>query len=144
MHTILAYLRDSFTYIRQVAIHMKSYVDVATTNILSPDVIPVEDLRNMLRHIEAELPSTKHLPVSSDDTLHFYQYRNTHVFIVEGQFPLFINVPIQNRVQQLQTNEVFNLPVLHSNPSGQYKINHRYKRVIYMIKRQLPSWINST
>ena len=73
MYTILAYFRDSLTYMRQVAIHMIDYVDAATTNILSPDILPLEDLKNMLRHIESELPSTMHLPISSDDTLHFYQ-----------------------------------------------------------------------
>ena len=63
MHTILAYLRDFLTYMRQVAIHMIDYVDAATTNILSPDILPVEDLRNMLRHIEFDLPSTMHLAI---------------------------------------------------------------------------------
>ena len=54
MCTILAYLRDPLTYVRQVAIHMMDYVDAATTNALSPDILPVEDLRNILRHIESE------------------------------------------------------------------------------------------
>ena len=107
MHTVLAYLRDSLTYMRQVAIHMMSYVDAATTNILSPDIFPVEHLRNMHKHIESELPSTIHLPISSDNTLHFYQYLNTHILIAEGQFLLLINVPIQNRAQQLHIYEVF-------------------------------------
>ena len=30
MHTILAYIRDLLTYMRQVAIHMMDYVDAAT------------------------------------------------------------------------------------------------------------------
>ena len=55
----------------QVAIHM-DYVDVATTKILSLDILPVEDLRNMHKHIQSELPSTMHLPISLDDTLHFW------------------------------------------------------------------------
>ena len=71
MGTILVYLRDSVTYMRQVATHMMEYVDAATTNVLSPDILPVEDLRNMLRHIESELPSMMHLHISSDNTLHF-------------------------------------------------------------------------
>ena len=79
---------------RQVVVHTMDYVDVATTNILSPDILPVEYLRNMLRHIESELPSTMHLPISLDDTLHFYWYLNTHILIVEGQFLLLTNVPI--------------------------------------------------
>ena len=79
---------------RQAAIHMMDYVDAATINILSPDIHPVEDLRNMLRHIESELPSVMHLPVSLDNTLHFYQYLSTHVLIADGKFLLVINVPI--------------------------------------------------
>ena len=100
---------------RQVAIHMMECVDAATTNILSPYILPVEDLRSMLRHIESEIPSTMYLPIPLDDTFHFYWHLNTHVLIAEGQFLLLINVPIQNRAQQLQIYEVFNLPVLYSN-----------------------------
>ena len=72
IYNILAYLRDSLTYMRQVAIHTKDYVDVAINNVLSPDILPVKDLRNMLRHIEPELPSMMHLPISSDNTLPLY------------------------------------------------------------------------
>ena len=63
----------------QVAIHTMDYVDSATTNLLSPDILPVEDLRSILRHIKFEIPSTVHLSISLDDTLHFYWYPNTHV-----------------------------------------------------------------
>ena len=126
MCTILAYLSDSLSCMRQVVIHTKDYMDAVATNILSPDILPVGDLRSMFRHKESELPSTMHLPISSDDTLHFYWYLNTNVLIAEGQFLLLTNVPIQNRAQQLQIYEVFNLPLLHSNLSTQYKINHRY------------------
>ena len=97
--TILAYLRDSLTYMRHVTIHTMEYVGAATTNVLSPDKLPVEDMRSMLRHIESELPSTMHLPISSDDTLHFYPYLNTHILIAEGQLLPLIDVPIQNRAQ---------------------------------------------
>ena len=79
--TILAYLRDTLTYMRQVAIHMMDYVDAATTNILSADILPVEDLRSMFRHIESGVPSTMHIPISLDDILHFYQYLNTCIDI---------------------------------------------------------------
>ena len=71
MCTILAYLRDSLTCMRHVAIHTMDYVDSATTNVLLSDILPVEDLRNMLGHIESEFPSMMHLPISSDNTLHF-------------------------------------------------------------------------
>ena len=74
LHSILANLRDTLYYMRQIAMHAMDYIDAATTSILSPHILPVEDLREMLMHIKAELPSTMHLPVSSDDTLHFYRY----------------------------------------------------------------------
>ena len=70
------------------------HVDAATTNVLSPDIFPVEDLRNMLRPIESELPSMMHLPISSYNTLHFYWYLNTHILIADGQFLLIIDLPI--------------------------------------------------
>ena len=50
------------------------YVNAAMTNILSPDILPVEELRTMLRHIKAQLPSIMHLPISLHNTFHFYQY----------------------------------------------------------------------
>ena len=53
---------------KQIAIHTMDDIDTATNSILSPHVLPVEDLQEMLMHIEAELPSTMHLPVSSDDS----------------------------------------------------------------------------
>ena len=125
MCTILAYLRDSLAYMRHIAIHTMDYVDAAATNILSPDILPVEDLRNMLRHIESEVPSTIHLPISSHNTFHLYWYLHIHILIAEGQFLLLINMPIQNRAQQLQIYEVSSLPVPHSNLSAQYKISHK-------------------
>ena len=124
MHTIQAYPRDSLSYMRQVAIHMMDYVDAATTNVLLPDILPVEDLRNMLKHIESELLSMMHVPISPDNTLHFYWYLSTHVLIADRQFLILIDMTIQNRPQQLQICEIFSSPVPHSNLSGQYKVNH--------------------
>ena len=42
--SILANLRDSLYYMRQIAMHAVDYLDSATTGILSPHVLPVEDL----------------------------------------------------------------------------------------------------
>ena len=50
----------------------------------------------MLSHIEETLPPILHLPVSSEDTLHFYGYLCTHVLIANKQFLLLIDVPIQD------------------------------------------------
>ena len=54
MHSILAILRDSLYYMRQIAMHTVDYIDAATTGIVSPHVLPVEDLKEMPMHIEAE------------------------------------------------------------------------------------------
>ena len=71
IHSTLSNLRYSLYYMREVTIHAMDYTDAATTGILLPHVLPVEDLRKMLLHIEETLPSTMHLPVSSEDALHF-------------------------------------------------------------------------
>ena len=72
------------------------YLDAATTGARSPYILPIMDLKRMLSNIEETLLSTLHLPVSSEDTLHFYQYLHTHVLISSKQFLLLINVPIQD------------------------------------------------
>ena len=79
IHSILANLRDSLYYMREVTMHTMDYIDAATTGILSSHVLPVEELRKMLLCIEEALPSTMHLPVSSEETLHFYRYLCTVV-----------------------------------------------------------------
>ena len=95
VHSILANLRDSLYYMREVAIHAMDYIDAATTGILLPHVLPVEDLRKMLLHIEETLPSAMFLPISSEDALHFYRYLHIYVLIVDEQFLLLTDVPIQ-------------------------------------------------
>ena len=95
--SILANLGDSLYYMRQLAMHAKDYIDAATTSILSPHVLPVEDSWEMLMHTEAELPLTMHLPVSLDGTLHFYRYLYIHVLVAGEQFLLLNDVPIQDQ-----------------------------------------------
>ena len=79
--------------------HVMDYIDAATTDILSPHVLQVEDLRDMVMYIEAELPSTMHLPVSLADILHSYRYLHTHILVAVEQFLLLIDVPIQDHAQ---------------------------------------------
>ena len=81
---------------RQIAIYTMDYIDAATTGILSPHILPVEDLREMLTHIKVELPLTMHLPVSLDDTLNFYRYLGTNILVAEEQFFLLIDIPIHD------------------------------------------------
>ena len=118
IYSILANLRDSLYYMRQVVIHVMDYIDAATTGILSAHVFPLEDLQKMFIHIEETLPSTMHLLVSSDDALHFYRYPCTHISIGDKQFLLLIDVPMQDQAQQLEMYQVFNLVMPHRNISA--------------------------
>ena len=102
------------------------YIDAATSGTLSLHILPVMDLQKMLLHIEETLPSMLHLPVSSDDTLHFYRYLHTHVLIANKQFLLLIDVPIQDRSQQIMIYEVFTLNIPHGNFTDCYDITTKY------------------
>ena len=93
---------------------------------LSPQVLPNEDLRQMLSHIEVMLPSTMHLPASSEDTLHFYRNLCTHILIANKQFLLLIDFSILNHTQQLEIYKVFTLDIPHGNFSTHYAINAKY------------------
>ena len=81
IRSVLANLQDLLSYIRTVSMHIIDYIDVAPTGTLSPHILPIMDLKQMLSHIEETLLSTMHLPVSSADTPHFYLYLSTHVLI---------------------------------------------------------------
>ena len=50
------------------------YVDTTTTNILSLDILPVKELKDMHRYIKLQLPSVIHLPISLENTLYVYRY----------------------------------------------------------------------
>ena len=76
----------------------------------------------MLKQIEETLPSTMHLPISSEDALYFYRYLHTHVLIADEQFLLLIDAPIQDHTQQMEIYEVFNLDIPHRNFSACYDI----------------------
>ena len=67
-----------------------------------------------------------HLPVSSEDTLHFYRYLCTHVLIANKQFLLLIDVPIQDGSQQLSIYKIFTLDIPHGKFTAQYDINAQY------------------
>ena len=91
---------------KEVTIHTTDYIDAAITGVLSPYVLPIEDFRQMLSNIEETLPSTMHLPISSEDALQFYRYLCTHILITDEQFLLLIDVPIQDHAQQLEIYSV--------------------------------------
>ena len=126
IRSVLTNLQDSLSYIRTVSMYTMDYVNAATTGTLSPHVLPIMDLRKMLSHVEETLPPTLHLPVSSEDTLHFYQYLCAHILITNKQFLLLIDVPIQDPSQQLSIYKVFTLDIPHGNFTAHYDINTQY------------------
>ena len=97
IRSVFANLRDSLNYIQTISTHTMDYIDAATSGTLSPYVLPVMDLQRMLKHITDTLPPMLHLPISPEDTLHFYRYLCTHVLIENKLFLLLIDVPIQDR-----------------------------------------------
>ena len=102
------------------------YINTATSGTLSPHILPIMDLQKMLIHIEETLPPMLHLPVSSDNTLHFYRYLHTHVLIANKQFLLLIDVPIQDRSHQITIYEIFTLDIPHGNFTACYDITTKY------------------
>ena len=95
----------------------------ATTGTLSPHILLIMDLKRMLSHIEETLSTTLHLHVSSEDTLHFYQYLYTHVLIANIEFLLLIDMPIQDCSQQISIYNIFTLDIPHGNSTAHYDIN---------------------
>ena len=99
IRSVLVNLWDSLSYIRTVSMHTMDYINTAMTGTLSPHILPIMELKKMLVHIDETLSPTLHLPVSSEDTLHFYRYLHIHVLIANKQLFLLIDVPIQDRSQ---------------------------------------------
>ena len=81
------------------------YIDATITGIPSPHVLPMEDLREMLLHIEETLPSIMHLPISSEGAPHFYRHLCTHILIADEQFLLLTDVQyriVQNNLKYIK------------------------------------------
>ena len=131
LRAMLTNLRDCLHFMKQLANHILEYIDTATTGTLTPHLIPVPDLHQMLYQIESELPPNMHLPIPSSDPLHFYRYHRTHVLVEENQFLLLIDVPIQDRAQQIQIYQIINLPVPVGNYSMRYTMDTKYLGVTY-------------
>ena len=131
LRAMLTNLRDCLHFMKQLANHILEYIDTATTGTLTPHLIPIPDLQQMLYWIESELPPNMHLPIPSSDPLHFYRYLRTHVLVEENQFLLLIDVPIQDRAQQIQIYQIINLPVPVRNYSMRYTMETKYLGVTY-------------
>ena len=126
IRSVFANLCDSLNYIQTVSTHTMEYIDAAASGTLSPHVLLVIDLQRMLQHIADTLPPTLHLPISPEDTLHFYRYLHTHILIENKQFLLLIDVPIQDRSQQITIHQILTLDILHGNYSAHYDVHTKY------------------
>ena len=126
IRSVFANLQDSLHYLHTVSTHTMDYINATTSGILSPHVLPVADLQKMLQHIADTLPPTLHLPISPEDTLHFYRYLHTPVLIENKQILLLVDIPIQDRACQITFHEVFTLDIPHGNYSAHYDITTRY------------------
>ena len=102
------------------------YIDAATSGTISPHVLPVLDLQRMLQHIADTLPPMLHIPISPEDTLHFYRYLCTHILIENKQFLLLIDVPIQDRSRQITIHQIFSLNIPQGNYSACYDVDAKY------------------
>ena len=123
---VFANLWNTMKYLCTISTHTMDYIDAATSGKLSPHVLPVADLQQMLKHITTTLPPTLHLPISPMDTMHFYRYLGTHVLIENKHFLLLIDIPIQDRAQQITIHQVLALNIPHGNYSACYDINTQY------------------
>ena len=113
IRSVFANLCDSLNYIQMVSTHTMEYINAATSGTLSPHVLPVIDLQRMLQHIADTLPPILHLPISPENTLHFYRYLHTHVLIKNKQFLLIIDIPIQDRSWQITIHQILTLDISH-------------------------------
>ena len=126
IRSVFANLCDSLNYIQTVSTHIMKYINTATSGIWCPHVLPVIDLQRMLQHIADTLSPTLHLPISSEDTLHFYRYLCTHIVIENKQFLLLIDVPIQDRSGQITIHQILTLDIPHGNYSAHYAVHTKY------------------
>ena len=109
-----------------VSTHTMEYIDTATSGTLSPHVLPVIDVQRMLQHIADTLPPTLHLPISPEDTLHFYRYLCTHILIKNKQFLLLIDVPTQDRSRQITIHQILTLDIPQRNYSACHDVDTKY------------------
>ena len=126
IRSVFANLCDSLNYIQTVSTYTMEYINTATSGTLSPHVLPIIDLQKMLQHIADTLPPTLHLPISPEDTVHFYRYLHTHILIENKKFLLLIDIPIQDRSCQMTIHQILTLDIPHGNYSANYDVHTQY------------------
>ena len=124
--SILANLRDSLYYMREVALHTMDYIDAATTGILSPHVLPVDrSQRNAITHWRDTTFNHAFTDFIRQCTSLLQIPMHPHL---DCRWTVLITnpcTPIQDHTQ-LEIYEVFNLAIPHENFSACYSINNRY------------------
>ena len=126
IRSVFANFQDSLHCIQMVSTHTMEYINADISGTLSPHVLPIIDLWKMLQHIADTLPPMLHLPISPEDTLHFYRYLHTHILIENKQFLLLIDIPIQDRSCQITIHQILTLDITHGNYSASYDVNTKY------------------
>ena len=126
IRSVFANLHDSLNYIQTVSTHTMDYIDVAISGTLFPHILPVIDLQKMLQHIADTLPLTLHIPISPEDTIHFYRYLCTHVLIENKQFLLLVDMPIQDGSRQITIHQILTLDIPQWNYSACYDVDTKY------------------
>ena len=61
LRSVFANLWDTLKYLHTISTHTMDYIDAATTGKLSPHVLPVTNLQQMLQHIATTLPPYTYL-----------------------------------------------------------------------------------
>ena len=122
IRSVFANLYDSLNYIWMVSAHTMDYINAATS---ASCLTGHGSTKNAVTHSRC-LTTYATLPVSPDDTLHFYRYLCTHVLIKNKQFLLLIDIPMQDRSWQITIHEILTLSIPHGNYSAHYDINTKY------------------
>ena len=94
-----------------------------------PTFYPLQTSNRCYPTLKSLLPTTMHLPLSSEDALHFYRYLCTHVLIANRQFLLLTDVPIEDWTQQILIYRIFALDIPHGNFTAHYKVDTQYLRI---------------
>ena len=103
--------------------HAMDYFDAAMTGTVSPHVLPIMDLKKILMHIEETLLPTLDLPVSSEDTLHFYRctaITTAITVICSGETSKFITV--------LKPVHILQLPPVCSTTTPKFHLPPHYEK----------------
>ena len=100
---------------------------LATSGILSPHVLPMSQIYRRCSNTLLTpylQPYTYQFPLKTPYI--FTGTCITHVLIENKQFLLLIDIPIQDRAQQITVHQVFTLYIPYGNYSAYYNIDIRY------------------